>query len=135
MDRNDISVGGVYWLASGGKVTRRLVKVTKKNSVNLKCIDESGTSWNVHPSFLSEPSVTEILDFKVLDVNERITLGTVVKYTGATTRYHAGLYVIISIDARKGTFNIAPLGGNDGHYLTNVRKEFVDKVEFDLAGV
>lgn len=132
MMRHELYPGLVCWLASP-KNPRCLVRVVKVNPKNVRVIKEDGARWNVHPTFLSNASVAEQTSFKLIEPDEALVLGSVVRLKDAKARDKHPLLVIIR--ERASLFTLAPLGGDRGLHYSGISAAELEIVKFELNGV
>lgn len=123
MNRDDIYVGQVLWMKHNKAAYRELVRVLRVNPKNIKAEAENGTTWTVHPSFLSLADSADVDRFCVAAPGAQLTLGAVVQFTeGSVYRKHHSQYTNLVVIGHKGSgfWSVAPLGGDQGKHFSKV---------------
>ena len=122
MNRDDIYVGQILWI-NHKAAPRELAQVTRVNPKNIKTVAENGTTWTVHPSFLSLADTADVESFRLQAPGEQLTLGAVVRFKEGSVRaashpQYTNLVVIAHKSA--GYWAVAPLGGDQGKHFGKV---------------
>lgn len=132
MLRDEIYVGQILWInhKKNGYVTgRELARVLRVNPKNIKCESENGTTWTVHPSFLTLADSDDVARFSVATPGEQLTLGAVVRFKGSSaySRHYAQYRDLVVIAHKSsGMWSLAPLGGDGGKFFKSVPGEALE---------
>lgn len=128
MNRDVAFPGQILEMRARGGV--QIVKVLKVNPKNIKVETEDGTVWNCHPALL-DPT-TASFHSKVAAGAPMLTLGTVVRFKEAVRNKYPLLVVVAN---HAGSWRLAPLGGDKGHYYRGIQAHELEAVNFNLEGV
>lgn len=133
MLKSDIFVGQILRLRSS-KFGNPLVKVVKVNPKNIKVIAEDGGRYNCSPGLLlpTEPWDTFSPTPASAESTPRLTLGSVVRFKIKTDVKYP---LLVVVGSHKGTWRLAPLGGDDGRYYRGICAEQIEVVNFEMEGV